>query len=60
MGVVGVKSPAVQRFRGDGISFHSILTQVGVTGGGDGHIAEGIELGFFFKQLFELQAAFFQ
>ena len=60
MGVVGVESPAMQRFRGDSLRFHSILTQVAVTGGGDGHTAKGIELGFFFKQLFELQASFFQ
>ena len=60
MEVIGVELPAMQQFQSDGISFHSILTQVTVTGGGDGHTAEGIELGFFLKQLFELQAAFFQ
>ena len=59
MRVVGVESPAVQWFRGDDVWFHSILTQVAVTGGGDGHTDEWIKSGFFFKQLFELQAAFF-
>ena len=53
-------SLVVKRFRGNGVWFHSILMQVAVTGGGDGHTAKEIELRFFFKQLFELQAAFSQ
>ena len=58
--MVGLETPAVQGFRGNGVGFHTVLAEVAVTGGSNRHVIKRVEVSLLFKQLLESEAAFFQ
>ena len=41
--MIGVQAPPVERFVGDRVSFHAVLTEIPVASRGDGDVGKGIE-----------------
>ena len=41
--MIGVQAPPVERFIGDRVSFHAVLTEIPVTSRGGGDVGKGIE-----------------
>ena len=41
--MIGVQAPPVERFIGDRVSFHAVLTEIPVASRGGGDVAKGIE-----------------
>ena len=50
VGVVGVGTPALQGFGGDGVGLHAVGAQIPVASRSDGHLIEGVEM----RQGFEI------
>ena len=43
--MIGVQAPPMERFVGDRVSLHAVLTEILVASRGDGNVGKGIEAG---------------